>query len=117
VVHLRRLLFNLADNAFKYTPPGGKVRISVGREGDRAVLIVADTGIGIPGEEQQKVFQRFYRSPEARSGVHGGSGLGLSIARSIAEAHRGRIELDSSPGKGSTFRVYLPLGNQDRQQA
>jgi len=107
--HLRRLVFNLADNAIKYTPRGGTIKVSIQRSGEWACLAVQDTGIGIPIEEQQKVFQRFYRSAEARSGGQGGSGLGLAIVKSIAEGHGGRVEVESAPGKGSTFRVYLPL--------
>ena len=109
LVHLRRLLFNLVDNAIKYTPQGGTVRVSVERRDEWAVLAVEDTGIGVAHEEQRKVFQRFYRSAEARSGAEGGSGLGLAIVKSIAEAHGGRVEIESAPGRGSTFRVYLPL--------
>ena len=109
MVHLRRLLFNLVDNAIKYTPSGGTVKVSIGRSSEWAHLIVSDTGTGIGPEERQKVFQRFYRSPEARTGAQGGSGLGLAIAKSIAEAHGGKVELESEPGKGSTFSVYLPL--------
>jgi len=97
------------DNAIKYTPPHGKVEVAIGRSGGSAVIAVTDTGIGIPAEEREKVFQRFYRSAEARSQAQGGSGLGLSIARSIAEAHGGRIEVEAEPGRGSAFRVYLPL--------
>ncbi|MGD0661127.1 MAG: ATP-binding protein [Syntrophorhabdales bacterium] len=109
LVHLRRLLFNLVDNAIKYTPEGGTVRVSVERRGEWAMLAVEDTGIGVAHEEQHKVFQRFYRSAEARSGAEGGSGLGLAIVKSIAEAHGGRAEVESAPGRGSTFKVYLPL--------
>jgi heavy metal sensor kinase len=109
LVHLRRLLFNLMDNAIKYTPEGGTVRVSVERRGEWAMLAVEDTGIGVAHEEQHKVFQRFYRSAEARSGAEGGSGLGLAIVKSIAEAHGGRAEVESAPGRGSTFKVYLPL--------
>jgi heavy metal sensor kinase len=106
-VQLRRLLFNLLDNAIKYTPERGMVKVSIEEKDGWAVLSVADTGIGIATEEREKVFQRFFRSAEARS-AQGGSGLGLSIVKSIVEAHEGRIELESLPGKGSTFRVYLP---------
>ncbi len=109
LVHLRRLLFNLVDNAIKYTPEGGTVRVSVERRGEWAMLAVEDTGIGVAHEEQHKVFQRFYRSAEARSGAEGGSGLGLAIVKSIAEAHGGRVEIESAPGRGSTFKAYLPL--------
>jgi heavy metal sensor kinase len=109
LVQLRRLLFNLVDNALKYTPEGGSVRVTVRRSRDRALLAVADTGMGISDDDRQKIFQRFYRSADARAGGQGGSGLGLSIAKSIADAHGGTIELESVPGHGSTFRVYLPL--------
>ena len=100
------------NNAITYTPSGGTVKVSIGRSGDWAVLTVEDTGIGIPAEEQQKIFQRFYRSAQARSGAQGGSGLGLSMVKSIAEAHGGKIELESSPGKGSIFKIYLPLTSE-----
>jgi signal transduction histidine kinase len=109
IVHLKRLLFNLVDNAIKYTPRGGNVTVSVEKVEAFAVLSVADTGIGVLEEDNQKVFQRFFRSAEARSGTQGGSGLGLSIVKSIAEGHGGKVELTSMPGQGSTFRVYLPL--------
>ena len=109
LVHLRRLLFNLVDNAIKYTREKGTVRVTITRGDGLAAVAVEDTGIGIPPEEQQKVFQRFYRSADARSQAEGGSGLGLSIVKSIAEAHEGRVELASEPGGGSVFKVYLPL--------
>jgi heavy metal sensor kinase len=109
LMHLRRLLLNLVENAIKYTAPGGTVLVTITRSGPSAVLAVRDTGRGISPEEQQKIFQRFYRSADARSQGLGGSGLGLSIVKSIVEAHEGRIELESAPGEGSTFRVYLPL--------
>jgi two-component system, OmpR family, sensor kinase len=112
LVQLRRLLFNLVDNAIKYTHPGGTVKVSIGRSDEWAVLTVGDTGVGIPLEEQPKIFQRFYRSPEARAGAQGGSGLGLAIVKSIAEAHGGRVELASDPGEGSAFTVLLPLTSQ-----
>jgi heavy metal sensor kinase len=107
-VHLRRLLFNLVDNAVKYTPPEGSVRVSIDREDGWARLSVADTGIGIPAQDRDRIYQRFFRSADARS-AQGGSGLGLSIVKSITEAHGGRIDLETSQGKGSIFRVYLPL--------
>lgn len=106
---LRRLLLNLVDNAIKYTPEGGKVTISSQHENAWASLRVSDTGIGLSPGEQDKIFQRFYRSAEARSGAEGGAGLGLCIARSIAEAHGGKVEVESSPGRGSTFTVLLPM--------
>jgi heavy metal sensor kinase len=107
--HLKRLALNLVDNGIKYTPSAGIVKVSLENKEGSAVISVEDTGPGIPPDEQPQIFQRFYRSPEARSKSQGGSGLGLSIVKSIAEAHCGRIELESIPGRGSIFRVYLPL--------
>ncbi len=108
---LRRLLLNLVDNGIKYTRPGGRVTLSVQRDGGRASLQVSDTGIGLSGEEQDRIFQRFYRGAEARTHGQSGAGLGLCIARSIAEAHGGRIEVESTTGQGSTFTVLLPLNS------
>ena len=107
---LRRMLLNLVENGIKYSPPGGVVKVSIGRSGDWAALTVQDTGPGIPPGEESKIFQRFYRSPEARASGHGGSGLGLSIVKSIADAHHGEVELTRPPDGGSTFKVFLPLG-------
>jgi signal transduction histidine kinase len=106
---LRRVLLNLADNGIKYTPAGGRVTVSLRSEGPLASLRVADSGIGLSPDERKNVFERFYRSAEARSRGEGGSGLGLCIARSIVEAHGGKIQLESAPGQGSTFTVLLPL--------
>ena len=108
-VRLRQLFLNLVDNAIKYTPEGGHVRLAVRREDGTAVFEVQDTGIGIPAAELPKVFNRFYRVDKARSRERGGSGLGLSIAKWIAELHRGSISVESEHGKGSTFTVRLPL--------
>lgn len=107
--HLRRLLLNLVDNSIKYTPACGHVTLVLQKDGEWAALRVADTGIGLSPEEQERIFQRFYRAPAAISQGEEGSGLGLCIARSIAEAHGGRIQVDSVPGRGSTFTVFLPL--------
>jgi heavy metal sensor kinase len=108
---LRRLLLNLGDNAIKYTQPKGSVTFSLQREGKWASILVSDTGIGIPGEEQERIFQPFYRTAEARSLAEGGTGLGLSLARSIAMAHGGTIQVQSAPGRGSTFQVLIPIGD------
>jgi two-component system OmpR family sensor kinase len=104
---LQRLLLNLVDNAIKYTPNGGSVEISLSND-RQACLKVSDSGIGIPQEEQEQIFNRFHRSAEARAMGKGGSGLGLCIARSIAQAHGGHIEVASAPGQGSAFTVCLP---------
>ena len=107
--HLRRLLLNLVDNGLKYTPAGGRVTLALHQDGAWAVLRVADTGIGLAPEEQERIFQRFYRAPAAMSRGEEGSGLGLCIARSIVEAHGGAIQVESAEGHGSIFTVCLPL--------
>ncbi len=107
--HLRRLLLNIVDNAIKYTPNAGSVTLSLQSEGEWASLRISDTGIGLSSEEKDQIFDRFHRATEARSRDESGVGLGLSIARSIAEAHAGRIEAESAPGKGSTFTIILPM--------
>jgi signal transduction histidine kinase len=106
---LRQVLLNLAENAVKYTPSGGVITLGLARDGDGVRVYVQDTGIGISDEQQQLIFERFYRTDKARSRELGGSGLGLSIAQSIAQAHGGRISVDSRLGEGSTFTLWLPL--------
>jgi signal transduction histidine kinase len=134
---LRQLLLNLVDNAVKYTPPGGQVALSLRRVGeesgdpiapppetlpDRPIaqspdrpapewveIAVRDTGVGIPPEALPRIFERFYRADGARSHEAGGAGLGLCIAKTIAEAHGGTIRAESAPDAGSTFTVRLPL--------
>jgi heavy metal sensor kinase len=108
---LRRMILNLLDNAIKYTPPGGRVAVSCERAGNEYALSVTDTGPGIPAELQQKVFERFFRVDKARTRSEkdgGGAGLGLSIARWIAEAHQGRLILVRSDASGSTFSAFVP---------
>jgi heavy metal sensor kinase len=107
--HLRRLLLNLVDNGLKYTLAGGHVTLALHQDGAWAVLRVADTGIGFAPEEQERIFQRFYRAPAAVSRGEEGSGLGLCIARSIVEAHGGYVQVESAEGHGSRFTVFLPL--------
>jgi two-component system OmpR family sensor kinase len=104
---LRRLILNLLDNAIRYTPESGKVWAKLEVEDDDICIRVSDTGVGIPPEAAQHVFQRFYRVDSARSRQHGGFGLGLSIVKWIAESHHGKVELSSQPGIGSTFTVLL----------
>ena len=106
---LRQLALNLIDNAIKYTPSGGRVELRVVRDGDEVTFSVADTGEGIPPEDLQRIFERFYRVDKARSRQRGGTGLGLSICKWIAEAHGGRISAESELGRGSKFHVSLPL--------
>jgi heavy metal sensor kinase len=106
---LRQLLNILLDNAVKYTPGAGSVHLSVEERGDKAVLKVVDSGIGIAPEDQARIFERFYRADKARSRELGGAGLGLAIALWIVRQHHGSIQVESSPGKGSAFTVELPL--------
>jgi signal transduction histidine kinase len=105
---LRQVVYNLLDNAIKYTPAGGTVEVHVAAGPRGAVLTVRDTGIGIPPEHLPHVFERFYRVDRARSRADGGTGLGLSIARTIVQAHGGEIELGSTPGEGTVCTVTLP---------
>jgi two-component system phosphate regulon sensor histidine kinase PhoR len=105
---LVQILDNLVDNAVKYTPAGGRVELRTGRRDGRVAVEVSDTGIGIEPSEQARVFERFYRVDKARSRDVPGTGLGLSIVKHLVEAHGGAVELESWPGRGSTFRVLLP---------
>ena len=107
--HLERLVLNLAGNAVKFTDRGGRVEVSVRTIGDVAELRVSDTGMGIPLEEQGRMFQRFFRSSLATEHAIQGTGLGLHIVRSIAEAHNGQIDFESAPGVGTTFRFSVPM--------
>jgi two-component system, OmpR family, sensor kinase len=110
-VLLGRMLLNLLDNAIKYTPQGGTVNLQCHREGDHYLVSVSDNGPGVPQDLQPRIFDRFFRADKARprsEGDTGGAGLGLSIARWIADAHHGRLELTRSDGSGSTFTATLP---------
>jgi heavy metal sensor kinase len=108
---LRRLFLILIDNAVKYTPANGQVEVSLQRNDGYAVAQVRDTGIGIAEADLPSVFERFYRADKARTRESGGVGLGLSIGRWITEVHAGTIEVHSSPGRGSTFQIRLPISN------
>ncbi len=105
---LRRATLNLVENAVKYTPPGGQVRLQVGRRDGSGILSVEDTGPGIPPEAAARVFEPFVRLDGARDRERGGAGLGLSIARSIVAAHGGTLTLASAPGRGCCFTIRLP---------
>jgi signal transduction histidine kinase len=107
-VRLASAVENLVSNAIKYTHAGGMVSISAGVEGEEILIRVKDNGSGIALEEQQKVFEPFYRGNQGRR-FKQGMGLGLSIARDLVAAHGGRISLESEPGKGSQFIIHLPL--------
>jgi two-component system OmpR family sensor kinase len=105
---LRQVLLNLAENAVKYTLDGGTVTLSLENRENWVTVSVSDTGIGIKPEQQQAIFERFFRTDKARSRELGGSGLGLSIVQSIAQAHGGKITVSSVPNEGSTFVLWLP---------
>jgi heavy metal sensor kinase len=105
---LRRLADILLDNAFKYTPSSGSVRLVLEHSGEKVVVTVQDSGVGIAKEEQGKIFERFYRLDKSRNRAQGGAGLGLAIARWIVAQHHGSISVESTPGQGSIFRVELP---------
>lgn len=105
---LKQLLLNLLDNALKYTPPGGTIRVGLERTAEGGRLVVADTGVGIPPGDLPHIFTRFYRVDRARAATGGGTGLGLSIARWIAEQHQGDIRIASTVGQGTTVTVTLP---------
>ena len=114
---LERMLVNLLANAVKFTPDGGEVALTLAVEGDEAVLAVRDTGIGIPEDEQAKLFTRFFRSSLAQHHAIQGSGLGLSIAQAIVAEHGGRLTVDSRPGEETTFTVLLPLAERRNSRA
>jgi len=106
---LKQVLVALMDNALKYTPYEGTVSLSLTISGNSAVVKVSDTGIGISPEDLPHIFERFYRADQSRSHDRGGSGLGLAIVESIVQEHQGSIEVESTPGKGSTFILKLPV--------
>ena len=103
---LRQVFANLLDNAIKYAPEGASVTIGVRDEPSRVVVSFRDTGVGIPPEEQEKVWTRLYRGDKSRS--QRGLGLGLSLVKAVVEAHQGRVALTSKVGQGSEFTVELP---------
>jgi len=106
---LRQVLVNLVDNAVKYSPEGGRVELRVRRANGSCLIEVADEGLGIPADERDRIFEKFYRlDPQQTQGV-GGSGLGLYICRELVERMDGRLRVESEPGKGSRFTVELPL--------
>jgi signal transduction histidine kinase len=103
---MSQVLANLLDNAIKYTPPGGTIVIDAYREKEHTMILVKDTGIGILSDEIHRIWDRLYRGDKSRS--EPGLGLGLSLVKAVVEAHKGRIEVDSDPGVGSVFTLYLP---------
>ena len=105
---LHQVLFNLMDNAIRFTPEGGEVTVSARRENGSVEIAVSDTGSGISPEHLPRLFERFYRADPSRSRGDGGTGIGLAIARSVVEAHGGTIRAESLPGRGSVFTFDLP---------
>lgn len=105
---LYEIVYNLCDNAIKYNRDGGRVDVTVAADADGSSITVADTGIGIAPEHQGRVFERFYRVDKSHSKASGGTGLGLSIVKHAVQYHHGRIELESTPGTGTTIRVVFP---------
>jgi len=103
---MRQAIANLLDNALKYTPEGGNVRLSCAVESGRVIVRVGDTGMGIPPDEQPRIWERLYRGDKSRS--QRGLGLGLSLVKAIVEAHRGEVSVRSQPGQGSEFSIALP---------
>ena len=106
---LGQMIWNILDNAIKYTPADGKVKVLIKKSYTRAEIVIADTGIGIPAESLTSIFTRFYRVEQSHSREIAGSGLGLAISKWITELHKGKIIVNSQIDKGSEFVVMLPL--------
>ena len=111
---IEEAVVNLLDNAVKYTEAGGSIVLKADVDQEEVIITVSDTGIGIPKKEQDRVFERFYRVDRNRSREAGGTGLGLAIVKHVAQTHRGKVELESTLGRGSTFRMVIPLHGPDR---
>lgn len=110
---LRGILYNLCDNGIKYNRPGGRVTVAVGNADIGVRVSVTDTGIGIPAEHQERIFERFYRVDKSHSREVGGTGLGLSIVKHAVRVHKGEIDLQSQPGQGSVITVTIPWGSKE----
>jgi signal transduction histidine kinase len=110
---IKQAFTNLIDNAIKYNQPGGRVHISTYKDGQKAIVVVEDNGIGISEENQKHIFDRFFRLDKSRSRAQGGTGLGLAIVKEIIESHKGTVSVKSEPDAGSVFTITLPLYNAD----
>jgi two-component system, OmpR family, phosphate regulon sensor histidine kinase PhoR len=106
---MSQVWMNLLHNAIKFTPDGGRIRISLARQGERAIVRIADSGCGVAEEDLPRIFERFYKADQSRSSSAGGSGLGLSIASTIVGMHQGDVSASSKPGEGTEFTVRLPM--------
>ncbi len=105
---MRRVLDNLLGNALKFTPEGGRVAVDVSHNHDKVILVVTDSGIGIPPEHLAKIFQRFHQVDNSSKRRYGGVGLGLALVKEIVESHDGTVAVTSELGHGTTFRIVLP---------
>ena len=114
---LNQVLYNLVDNALKYTQDGGTVRVSLEEADERLIWRVKDNGVGIPEEDVEHIFDRFYRVDKARSRETGGTGLGLSIVKQMVSLHGGTITVESRMGEGSCFTVTLPKNREGGPKA
>ena len=108
-VRLKEIISNLASNAIKFTPEGGRITVECHERAQYAMFAVTDTGIGIPASEQQAIFDKFYQLGSTTRGVREGTGLGLAITKSLVEMHGGTISVESTPGEGSRFEFLLPM--------
>jgi two-component system phosphate regulon sensor histidine kinase PhoR len=105
---LSQVWSNLIHNSIKFTPQGGRICVGLGQQSDQIEFKISDSGLGISAEDQERVFERFFKADKARTRANGGSGLGLAIVKKIVEMHKGGIKLESQPGEGTTFTIYLP---------
>ena len=116
-IKLEQVIFNIVENAIKYTDGEGTVNVGCTMQGNYALITVSDQGIGIPEKDIAHIFDRFYRVDKARARSTGGTGLGLSIVDKIVKLHGGRIEVESKENVGTTFRIYLPAAQKNREDA
>jgi two-component system phosphate regulon sensor histidine kinase PhoR len=107
---------NLLENALHYTPAGGQITLQTIAQPNEVAVEVGDTGIGIEPGDLPHIFDHFYRADKARANHHGGTGLGLAIVKKIIDRHQGRIEIESIPGQGSSFRIWLPAFQEIREE-